>query len=510
MINDLIGKDINGKYRIDSLIRETELGDFYRGTNVATGVPVTVKILAPAMAIDQRYVDRFLADARAAAAVSHANILNSIDIGTDTHGLPFAVFEVAEGETLRDALNRDGQMAVPRAVGIAKQIAIALSAAHAKNLIHGGLNPQKIYVNSDEGRDVVKVFDFGTRGHARNSMASVPYLAPEQTGNAPVSDARTDVYSLGILLYAMVAGEPPFNGATPVDVIRKQADEPPPPLSAFRHDLHPQLEPIILGAIASDPERRYQTMRDFEEDLDRLANETGANVPLPVAVAAAAGSKRSIWQTAFIVVAGVVILAGTLIYATSTRQTNPTASTQPADAGSLPVQPINPATGLQEEALAKLGDIGDASLVPNSNMELPPGTLPGGDGYNAWSNGGVPPAGAPLPGAPLAGSQQPAFLPPAYIPPGGQTVTIDPNGGSQFMPNEGGVILVPIPSSTEPTVKPTPKTTAANTGPKPLATPIPTPAINPAGAKPNVPAKPTKTPVTKPAVKPVTKPKTEE
>src|SRR5512140_1057124 len=98
MINDLLGKEINGKYRLDSRIRETELGDFYRGTNISTGVPVTVKVLAPAMAIDSRFVDRFLAEAKAAATVSHKNILNTIDVGSDAQGRPFAVYEAIEGE----------------------------------------------------------------------------------------------------------------------------------------------------------------------------------------------------------------------------------------------------------------------------------------------------------------------------------------------------------------------------------------------------------------------------
>src|SRR6476469_10048766 len=115
MINDLLGKTIAGKYRIDSLIRETELGDFYRGSNVETGVPVTVKVLAPAMAIDVRYVDRFLADANAAAAVSHRNVLNSIDIGTDPRGLPYAVYEGMEGETLASQLRQHGPLPEARA-----------------------------------------------------------------------------------------------------------------------------------------------------------------------------------------------------------------------------------------------------------------------------------------------------------------------------------------------------------------------------------------------------------
>lgn len=487
MMNDLVGKKIAAKYNIDSLIRETEIGDFYRGTNVSTGVPVTVKILAPAMAIDVRYVDRFLADAKAASRISHRNILNSIDVGTDAQGLPFAVYEAIEGETLEEALRIYGPMTEPRAIGLANQIASALTAAHFGDLVHGGLNPGKVIINTIDGIDAVKIYDFGVRSHARNSMSAVPFLAPEQCVDIKSTDSRSDVYSLGIMLYEMIAGEPPFTGATPAAIIKKRRDEPPAPLSAFRQDLHPQIEPIILSAIAHDPALRYQSAADFEEDLGRLASETGAEIPAVNAVVAAAatstsGPKRNVWQTAFVVLAGILVLAVGLIYATYTRQTNPTTSTQ-ADPNSSPVQPINPATGAQEEAMLRMGDLGDASLVPNSGTDVPPGTLPGGDGYNAWGNGGVPPAGAPLTSGQVTNAV-PGNAPtvPVYVPPPGQTVTVDPNGGSIFMPNEGGVILVPIPAS-DPTPKPspTPKSNAANTAVKPTTNPKTTGTPNPTG-----------------------------
>ncbi|MGB5015161.1 MAG: hypothetical protein WBO68_14155, partial [Pyrinomonadaceae bacterium] len=164
------------------------------------------------------------------------------------------------------------------------------------------------------------------------------------------------------------------------------------------------------------------------------------------------------------------------IYFTMGKKTDPTTAALTIDANSLPVQPINPATGAQEDGLMKMIGDTDASLMLNANSEMiPPGTLPGGDGYNPWANGGAPPIGAPPIGAPQ----------PQMIPQGGQVVTIDPNSPSQFMPNEGGIILVPIPANTTPDVKPTPtpRSTAGNTTvqqaptttatPKPMATPPP-------------------------------------
>lgn len=481
MITDLREKEIDGKYRITELIRETELGDFYHAANIATGEPLIIKILAPAMAIDTRYVENFLKDVSASAVVTHQNILRNIEIGSDSQVIPFAVFEDPKGNLLRVAQD-SAALEVPRAIGIVAQIASGLVAAHSAGLLHSGLNPDKVLVVENGDGDVVKVFDFGSRGHAVNSVDAIGYLAPEQSLHSPTADERSDIYALGAILYEMLAGELPFPGSMPAEIISKRTSDAPPPLSAFRDDLHPQLEPIVLSAISTDPDKRYQTMQEFEEDLRRIGNDIGTVIPetkSEIAMAAASGSRRSIWQAAGIVVIGVGLLAAALIYGTSVRQTNPTASLVP-DANGLPVQPINPATGAQEETLSRMGDIGDASVVPGSGEF--PSDLPGGDGYNAWANGAMPPAGAPLSGSTIP---MPPYgeAPPQYIPPGGQVVTVDPNGGSQFMPNDSGVILVPIPQSTEPEVKPTavPKSQPANAQSKPADTSKPPASKPPSG-----------------------------
>ena len=175
-----------------------------------------------------------------------------------------------------------------------------------------------------------------------------------------------------------------------------------------------------------------------------------------------------------------------MIYGTSVKKTDPTTQLQ-ADAGSLPVQPIGPATGAQEESLAKLPAMTDAEIMAtaNANMEQYPGTLPGGDGYNAWANGGAPPPGAP---------------PAQYVPPGGQYYTIDPNTGSPFMPPDG-VVLVPVPANTNTAAKPTPspKGNPANAAVKPSPSPDATPKPMATPPKTDKPAsgQPAKTPAGK-------------
>lgn len=410
MVNDILEKLVADKYRVESLIREGESGDLYAARHEVLDKPVTIKILPPALAIDARWVKRFVNEARAASAVTHQNILNLTDFGTDAKGISYAVFEPAGDETLRDLMTDESPFDDRRTMDVSRQIAAAVSAAHAKNVIHGGLSPKNIFVDADGDTENVKVFGFGSDRTNVERNAEPQYLAPEQLTAFPAGDERSDVYALGVIFYEMLSGVVPFDGATAVDVVAKQNTEPPPPLSAFRRDLHPEIEPIVLTAIAADPDKRYQTMQAFAEDLEILSGRIGLPAkPDSLAAAAGAAPRRNIWQTAFIALAGIGVLAVALIYATSVRQTDPTAQLQP-EAGYLPVQPIGPATGALEDNLAKQGplSLSDAEILANSNMLLQM-EMPGGDGYNAWANGGAPPPGAPPPGS---------------VPPGGGTVII--------------------------------------------------------------------------------------
>lgn len=483
MVNDVLGKLVADKYRIESLVREGESGDLYTARHEILDKRVTLRILPPAMAIDARWVKRFVDEARTASAVSHPNILNLTDFGTDAKEVSYAVFDPADGKTLREILTSEPAFDEKRSLGIAKQIAAAVSVAHGKRVLHGSLSPNNIFITSDEADDAVKVYGFGADPMKVARDAEPQYLSPEQCTAFPAAGERSDIYSLGIILYEMLSGVVPFDGATAADVMAKQNSEPPPPLSAFRRDLHGEIEPIVLTAIAADPEKRYQTMAAFAEDLEIVSGRIG--VPAKAAAAAGDAPKRNIWQTAFIALAGISLLAVALIYAASVRGTDPTIQMQ-ADAGSLPVQPIGPATGALEDDLAKRAPMTDAEaeMMANSNMALTM-ELPGGDGYNPWATGSAPPPGAPLPGS---------------LPPGGQVYTVDPNSPSQFMQSDPNCIQQPsgillcygqVPANTagpvlKPVASPTPKTPKTPPGnttaqptpestPKPLATPPPKP-----------------------------------
>lgn len=506
MLDQYSGQTLADKYRIESLLRDGSLGKIHHATHLLMDKPVTVKILPSTLAVDENIVKRFSDEARAVSHISHPNILNVTDFGADKNGTVYIVMEDASGDTLEQALEKEGKFSVERAARIARQIAAALSAAHANNLVHSRLNTQNILLTRNPaGLEKVKVLDFGSYKSGEDNffdeddnLKELKYLSPEQNASITEADNRSDVYSLGVILYEMLAGETPYSGETAGEIMTRQLETPPPPLSAFRNDLPADIELVILKALAKNPEMRYQTVGEFVEDLNRAASsnsdeaETMVVPPLPDADQ----TNNNLWKTAFVVLVGIVGLSAAMIYFTSSKQTNPATQLQ-TDINGQPVQPLNPATGMNEQGAASLLPY-SPEMLGNSNMSMPPSmmpeTLPGGDGYDPWANGGRPPAGAPM-----------------YVPPGGQIITIPADGsGSQFMPPEGGYILVPANANINANVKPTPTPKGGKTPPETgnantaaPANPAATPETKPTPAAP----KPEKTPATKPKTTPSTQTK---
>jgi beta-lactam-binding protein with PASTA domain/tRNA A-37 threonylcarbamoyl transferase component Bud32 len=265
---------LGGRYRIERELGRGGMAKVFEGTDAVLGRQVAVKILAPQFADDEGFVQRFRREAQAAARLSNPNLVSVYDTG-DEGGVHYIVMEYVEGKTLADYLAGGGRIMSDRAIEVSEAVANALSAAHAQGVIHRDIKPGNIML-TPTGQ--VKVTDFGiarmtttaeTVAQTAAVLGTASYLSPEQAQGQPV-DGRSDIYSLGCVLYEMVTGRPPFLGDSPVAVASKQVLEQPLTPSKLNPDVTPDLDAVILRALAKNPANRYQSAEEFREDLDRV------------------------------------------------------------------------------------------------------------------------------------------------------------------------------------------------------------------------------------------------
>ena len=288
------GDLIAGRYELEELVGTGGMSSVFRAHDRQLERRVAIKILHEHYADDPEYLERFRREARAVAKLSHPNIVTVIDRGDDD-GRQYIVFEHVEGENLKELVLRAGRLPVRRALELALGVADGLSFAHDHGLVHRDVKPQNVLLNR-EGE--VKVTDFGIArslhmDHGVTQTGTVlgtgEYLAPEQASGKPVSPA-TDVYSLGVVLWELLAGDVPFVGENFVAVALRHVNEPAPSLHERRPDVTPRLAAAVDRALAKDPARRFPSMAAFAKELRACLAEVEGDAPPPPPVEADAGA----------------------------------------------------------------------------------------------------------------------------------------------------------------------------------------------------------------------------
>ncbi|MEY3857012.1 MAG: hypothetical protein RLZZ193_661 [Actinomycetota bacterium] len=296
-MSDLTGELIDGRYQLLRQVANGGMASIYEAIDTRLDRKVAVKIMHPHLAQDEAFVSRFIKEAKAAAALSHPNIVAVQDQGWNQSGVPavFLVMELIEGHTLREYLTERGRFEIKDAINYLTPILSALAAAHALGIVHRDIKPENILI-SKEGR--IKIADFGlARGELIGStmtaessviLGSVSYLSPEQVQRG-VADSRSDVYAAGIVAYEMLTGEKPFSADSPIQIAYMHVNEEIPRLRSKRKEIPQALDDLIASATAKNPDERPRTAGDFLErlqeihiDLDPRKNQMDLGLDLPV------------------------------------------------------------------------------------------------------------------------------------------------------------------------------------------------------------------------------------
>ena len=290
----LIGQTLAGKYRIEKLIKTGGMGSVYRGRHVLMDKTVAIKVLRPSLAGDDAVVGRFSREAKAASKISHPHAVSVTDFGEAENGVVFLVMEYLDGRTLKEVITKEGPLSLGRAVEIVRQVGGALDVAHAQGVIHRDLKSENIMLVNHNGDEWAKVLDFGIAKIVQpvgatadaeitqaNLVVGTPqYMSPEQCSQSGSLDARSDVYSLGIIVHEMLTGKLPFTGESATVVMMKQVQDPPPSVLASRSQLPAAVDRVIKRALAKQPIDRFQSAGELSAAFADAASEEVAEAPV--------------------------------------------------------------------------------------------------------------------------------------------------------------------------------------------------------------------------------------
>ncbi len=352
----LIGQTLNGRYRVIAQIGTGGMSAVYRAEHVQLGRPVALKVLNAEMATHREAMLRFEREALVSAKIQHPNVVSATDSGRLRDGSLYLVLELVEGRSLRDLITSEGQLPMPRALSIATQIADALDAAHRAGIVHRDLKPSNVMLLARDGHsDFVKVLDFGlaraqgatSAGEALTQSGRIfgtpEYMAPEQARGEKV-DERGDIYALGVILYELLAGRPPFESPELMALLIKHIQEAPPPLPA---EVPPRLARYVMTLLEKEPDQRPKSARQVSKALSKLAlpqvERSTRPPPVSTVPAAAPASVRRQPRRLLVPVGLVAALASAGIFwlgrPQSAKQPEPSAPAAHADAPSEPSEP---------------------------------------------------------------------------------------------------------------------------------------------------------------------------
>jgi eukaryotic-like serine/threonine-protein kinase len=387
----LIGK-LLGHYCIESLIGVGGMGEVYLARDERLGRKVALKLLPDSVTTDEAQLSRFKNEARTASALNHPNILTVYEIGAEGK-VQFIATEFIEGVTLRAAL-ASGRMSAHSAVEIVMQVASALAAAHDAGVVHRDIKPENIMLRPD---GYAKVLDFGIAKLTEQRLASddrtlettaalqtrsglvlgtAHYMSPEQA-RAQKVDARSDIWSLGVVLYEMVAGSPPFRGETPSDCIAAILTAEPARVSSILPDVPTRLESILQKALRKNSDERYQTIKEMLTDLRILKGQLEAERSLPQTKARAESTVSKIKRHK----RGVLVTLGVALFAAAAAACFflffvPAALTNGKSIAVLPFENLSEdksnayfADGIQDEILTRLSKIADLKVISRTSTE---------------------------------------------------------------------------------------------------------------------------------------------
>ena len=299
------GTVVDGKYRIERVLGQGGMGVVVAASHVELGTEVALKLLRPELAANESLLARFRREARAVAALSSDNTVRVFDVSPPGASPTYIVMERLRGRDLGTRLAQ-GSFEVPEAVDYVLQACAALAEAHAVGVIHRDLKPTNLFLaRAADGSTIVKVLDFGiskvtgrlAAGAAQTSRESImgtpTYMSPEQLDAKPDVDGRTDIWTLGVILFELLTGQQPFEAPTLPQLCMKIIREPAPPAQSFRVEVPPELDVIIARCLEKDPRRRFATALDLAEALARFAPPaTAAAVPRMHAVQREALSRQ--------------------------------------------------------------------------------------------------------------------------------------------------------------------------------------------------------------------------